>query len=75
MMLDPNLDTQVALLRADLDELKKDLAKQSNDIQGLVDAWKTASGVLSFVKALSQIIVAVGIIWAVVKFRIFGIPR
>jgi hypothetical protein len=71
-MTDQSVETQIALLQADMAALTKAVAKQSSDIEGLVQAWKTANGVVSFMKWLASIAVAVSILIGAIKFKLFG---
>jgi hypothetical protein len=71
-MTDQSVETQIALIQADMATLTKAVAKQSSDIEGLVQAWKTANGVVSFMKWLSSIAVAVSILFSVIKLKLFG---
>lgn len=65
-------EVEIALLRNELDGLTKEVHALSKEVSGLVDAWKTASGVVAFVKWLSGFIVAVGIIWTALKVKVGG---
>jgi hypothetical protein len=71
-MSDQSFETQLALLQADVSALTTAVEKQSEDIAGLVQAWKTANGVVSFMKWLASIVVASGIIWAAIKTKLFA---
>lgn len=71
-MSEQSVETQIALLKADVLALTEAVEKQSSDIAGLVQAWKTANGVVSFMKWLASIVVAGGIIWAAVKAKLFA---
>jgi len=71
-MSDQSFETQLALLQADVSALTTAVQKQSEDIAGLVQAWKTANGVVSFMKWLASIVVASGIIWAAIKTKLFA---
>ena len=57
-------DTELALLRQDVDEIKASLKDLKDQIRELVDAWNTASGLVRFIKWLSILIAAMGVIWA-----------
>lgn len=63
-------DIEVVLLQKELQELQHDVKKLSADVSGLVDAWKTANGVVAFIKWISGLMTAFGIIWAVLKIKI-----
>jgi hypothetical protein len=71
-MTDQSVETQIALIQADMATLTKAVTKQSSDIEGLVKAWNTANGVVSFMKWLAGIAVAGSILFGVIKFKLFG---
>ena len=71
-MSDQSVETQIALIQADMATLTKAVAKQSSDIEGLVQAWKTANGVVSFMKWLASIAVAFSILVGAIKLKLFG---
>ncbi len=79
-MLDPNLDTEVALLRADIEQIKTMIAAQDERLEGLLEAWETANGVISFIKILGEIgnaLIKIGVIvaavWLLIKSRLLGV--
>ncbi len=65
-------EVQIALLQKELTDLKDEVHALSKEVSGLVDAWKTASGVVAFIKWLAGTVTAIGIIWAVLKGK-FGV--
>lgn len=71
-MTDPQHDVQIAILQKDIVDLTDKVDRLSNEVAGLVDAWKTASGVVGFIKWLSGLIVAVGIVWTAFKMKVGG---
>lgn len=71
-MSDNPHEVEIALLRNELDGLTKEVHALSKEVSGLVDAWKTASGVVAFVKWLSGFVAALGIIWTALKVKIGG---
>lgn len=71
-MSDPQHDVQIALLEQEIVNLTDKVDRLSNEVAGLVDAWKTASGVVAFIKWLSGLIVAAGIIWTALKMKVGG---
>jgi len=73
-MTDQSVETQIALLQADMAALTKAVTKQSSDIEGLVKAWNTANGVVSFMKWLAGIVTAVTILWGVFKLKLLSAP-
>lgn len=71
-MSDTNSEIELALLRADMDSVKDDLKALRKEIKDLVDAWKTANNVLSFVKWLSGTGIAIAAFWTLLKAKFGG---
>ena len=71
-MSDTPHEVQVALLEKKVEDLTKEVHALSKEVSGLVDAWKTASGVVAFIKWVSSAMVAVGIIWTALKVKVGG---
>lgn len=71
-MSDMPHEVQIALLETKVENLTKEVHTLTKEVAGLVDAWKTASGVVAFIKWLSGVIVAAGIIWTAFKMKIGG---
>ena len=69
-MSDGPHEVEIALLQKELVDLKDEVHALSKEVSGLVDAWKTASGVVAFIKWLSSAVVAVGVIWAAFKMKV-----
>lgn len=69
-MSDTPHEVEIALLKNELDNLTKEVHALSKEVSGLVDAWKTASGVVAFVKWMSGLTVAVGVLWTTLKVKI-----
>lgn len=69
-MSDGPHEVEIALLQKELVDLKDEVHSLSKEVSGLVDAWKTASGVVAFIKWLSSAVVAVGVIWAAFKMKV-----
>lgn len=69
-MSDTPHEVEIALLKNELDNLTKEVHALSKEVSGLVDAWKTASGVVAFVKWMSGLTVAVGVLWTAFKVKI-----
>lgn len=57
----------VVNLQRDVTDMKAEIAELRNDIQDLVVAWRTSQGVVAFVKWLSGVALAVGILWQAFK--------
>lgn len=68
-MSDMPQEIQIVLLETKVENLTKEVHTLTKEVAGLVDAWKTASGVVAFIKWLSGIIVAAGIIWTAFKIK------
>jgi hypothetical protein len=68
----PNTDVELALLRADMDQMKGDMKALRQEVKDLVDAWKTATNVLAFVKWLAGLGAAAAFLWAAIKAK-FGV--
>lgn len=71
-MSDQPPEVQIALLQKEIVDLTERVADLSTAVSGLVDAWKTASGVVAFIKWLSGAVVALGILWTAFKVKIGG---
>ena len=71
-MSDQPHEVQIALLQKEIVDLTDRVADLSTAVSGLVDAWKTASGVVAFIKWLSGAVVALGILWTALKVKIGG---
>lgn len=71
-MADNPHEVEIALLQKELVDLKDEVHALSKEVSGLVDAWKTASGVVAFIKWLSGAVVAFGVLWTALKIKIGG---
>jgi hypothetical protein len=69
-MSDSPKEVEFALLEQKVEHLTTEVHALSKEVSGLVDAWKTASGVVAFVKWLSGLVVALTVIWAAFKAKI-----
>lgn len=63
-------EVELALLRADLDQMKDDMKGLRQEIKDLLDAWKTATNVLAFIKWLAGIGAAVAFLYAGIKIKL-----
>ena len=69
-MADNPHEVEIALLQKELTSLKDEVHTLSKEVSGLVDAWKTASGVVAFVKWMAGVVTAIGILWAALKVKV-----
>lgn len=67
-----NYEVELAVLQKEVVDLRADVRELSAEVAGLVDAWKTASGVVAFIKWLSGLILAMGVIWTALKVKLGG---
>ena len=63
-------EVELALLRADMDQMKEDVKAARAEVKELLDAWRTATNVLAFVKWLAGIGAAVIFLGAVIKGKL-----
>lgn len=60
---------ELALLRRDMDAMMSEMTELKNEVKSLVDAWKTATGFVAFIKWLAAGISAMGVLWyAIAEF-------
>lgn len=64
---DHNDAIEIALLRQDVEMLKVCIDKQSGQIAELLSAWNAASTLVSFIKLLGGIAIAIGAVIAFIK--------
>lgn len=53
-----------------VDDLSREVAELSNNVRDLVEAWRTARGVVRFVKVLGGAATGVMAIWALIKLTL-----
>ena len=58
---------EIALLRQDVEMLKITIDKQSGQIAELLSAWNAATTLVSFIKLLGAIAIAIGAVIAFLK--------
>lgn len=63
--MDENFELQE--LRREVLELKEIVMAQAKATEGLVDAWKTAQGMVRLVKILGSVATAAAAIWALFR--------
>lgn len=71
-MSDNPTEVEIALLQKELVDLTDKVDTLSKDVAGLLEMWRTASGVVGFIKWLSGLVVAIGIIWTAFKVKVGG---
>lgn len=59
-------------VRAEVAALREEMQELKSSVKDLVDAWRTASGVVRFVKWLASVATAFGVIVALLKGVHFG---
>lgn len=62
-----NYDVEITRLESKVENLQNEVKELRLDIKDMVDAWKSAKGLTSFVKWISGILLAVGAIIAAAK--------
>ncbi len=62
-----NSHDERAMIRAELAELRRDIADLNESVSGLVSAWSTAKGLVSFIKWFAGLVAAVTAIWMASK--------
>jgi len=67
----PN-EVGIALLQQEVANLRHDVTKLTTDIEGLVDAWKTAENVVAFVKWVAGLGTVLVGLWAAIRLK-FGL--
>lgn len=68
----PDHDTEIALLNQRVEGLEAKVDQLSSDVRELVDAWKAAGTLVSFVKTVAAVVMAVTVIVGSIKFGIAG---
>lgn len=58
---------KLALLRQDVENMKREVSEIKQDVRGLVEAWQAANWLVSFIKWLAGVGVAVGLVLGWVK--------
>lgn len=71
-MSDNPTEVEIALLQKELVDLTDKVDTLSKDVAGLLEMWRTASGVVGFIKWLSGLVVAIGILWTAFKVKVGG---
>lgn len=66
----PDHDVEIALIKKEIEQCNREVLELRNDVRELVDAWKAAGTMLSFVKTAAAIVLAISIIMGAWKFGI-----
>lgn len=59
-------------IRKDVDELRREVSELRDEVHDLVQAWKTAAGLVSFIKWLAGLGTALGVLYVMIgqiKFK------
>jgi len=67
-----NDHTELALLRQDIEEVKRDMKELKAEVKSLLEAWNTATGLLKFIKWSATMIAAAGVLIAAIKYYFRG---
>lgn len=54
---------KLAVLRSEVRQLRDEVKQLSSETRALVDAWTAATGLLRFVKVVSTLVAALGVIY------------
>ena len=63
-------ETEIALLKHEMQELKEEIKDLKTSVADLVNAWNTANSFVKFMKWLSGISVSAGVLYELVRHRI-----
>ena len=63
-------DIEIALMKAHIEQMQKDVSEIKASVSDLVDAWKAAGAFVAFVKTAAAIVLALGVIVGAFKFGI-----
>jgi len=63
-------DIEIALMKAHIEQMQKDVSEIKASMSDLVDAWKSAGAMVALVKTAAAVVLAVGVIVGAFKFGI-----
>ncbi len=63
-------DIEIALMKAHIEQMQKDVSEIKASVSDLVDAWKSAGMMVSLVKTAAAVVLALGVIVGAFKFGI-----
>ena len=67
---DSDQDIEIALMKAHIEQMQKDVSEIKASVSDLVDAWKSAGVFVALVKTAAAVVLAVGVIIGAFKFGI-----
>jgi DNA-binding protein YbaB len=59
---DSDQDIEIALMKAHIEQMQKDVSEIKASVSDLVDTWKSAGVMVSLVKTAAAVVLAVGVI-------------
>ena len=65
-------DIEIALMKAHIEQMQKDVSEIKASVSDLVDAWKAAGAMVVLVKTAAAVVLALGVIVGAFKFGING---
>ena len=66
-----DLENRIDRNRSEVQQLNHDINALRDDIKGLVEAWRTAGGVVKFVKILAGLVAAIMVLFKFGSMDIF----
>ena len=63
-------DIEIALMKAHIEQMQKDISEIKASMSDLVDAWKAAGAMVVLVKTAAAVVLALGVIVGAFKFGI-----
>ena len=63
-------DIEIALMKAHIEQMQKDVSEIKASVSDLVDAWKAAGAIVVLVKTAAAVVLALGVIVGAFKFGI-----
>ena len=67
---DSDQDIEIALMKAHIEQMQKDVSEIKASMSDLVDAWKAAGAMVVLVKTAAAVVLALGVIVGAFKFGI-----
>ena len=63
-------DIEIALMKAHIEQMQKDVSEIKASVSDLVDTWKAAGAMVVLVKTAAAVVLALGVIVGAFKFGI-----